>query len=84
MCHAAENYTGTNFTAKWANVTLGDLYQDISLAMPPANPGGLTPASYASILAFFLEASGYPEGRAELPGDRFQLGNVSIGAAPQR
>ena len=83
-CHAAENYTGTNFAAKWSDVTLGDLYQDISLAMPPANPGGLTPASYASILAYFLEASGYPEGRTELPGDRFQLGGVTIGAAPAR
>src|SRR5690606_9202799 len=80
-CHSAENYTGANFVAKWSGVTLGDVYQDISLAMPPANPGGLTPVSYASILAYFLAGSGYPTGDAELPGDPRRLGAIRTGAA---
>src|SRR5690606_26119247 len=58
VCHEAANYTGQSFLAKWAGATLGDVYQDISLSMPPANPGGLTPVSYASIVAYFLHGSG--------------------------
>ena len=79
-CHEAANYSGDNFTARWGGGTLSDVYQDISLSMPPANPGGLTPVTYASIVAHFLRESGYPAGDQALPGDALQLGNVSIGA----
>ncbi len=81
-CHEAGNYTGTNFAAKWSGVTIGDVYQDISLSMPPANPGGLTPVSYASIVAFFLSRSGYPAGTADLPGDSLQLRSIAIDETP--
>ena len=79
-CHERENYTGANFAAKWGEGTLGDVYQDIALAMPPANAGGLTPATYASIVAFFASESGYPAGTTELPGDAMQLRGIAIGA----
>jgi hypothetical protein len=46
--------------------------------MPPANPGGLTPVSYASIVAYFLSESGYPSGNTNLPGSVFELRNISI------
>ena len=49
--------------------------------MPPANPGGLTPVSYASILAYFLRESGYPAGASSLPGDGLALASIIIGAA---
>jgi alcohol dehydrogenase (cytochrome c) len=78
MCHEAVNYTGANFAAMWSGRTLADLYQDISLTMPPANPGGLTPFSYASIVAYFLSQSGYPSGNADLPGDARQLGAIAV------
>jgi hypothetical protein len=54
----------------------------MALAMPPANAGGLTPATYASIVAFFVSESGYPVGNAELPGDAAQLRSIAIGAPP--
>jgi mono/diheme cytochrome c family protein len=78
-CHEPENYTGDNFAAKWGEGTLGDVYQDISLAMPPANAGGLTPATYASIVAFFVSESGHPAGRADLQGDVAALRGIAIG-----
>jgi hypothetical protein len=81
-CHEPANYTGANFAAKWGGSTLGDVYQDISLAMPPANAGGLTPATYAGIVAFFASASGFPTGRAELPGDVGSLRGIVIGSQP--
>jgi alcohol dehydrogenase (cytochrome c) len=84
-CHDPANYVGANFAAKWSDATLGDVYQDISLAMPPANAGGLTPATYASIIAFFVSRSGYPAGTTELPGDAALLGSIEVGAqAPPR
>jgi alcohol dehydrogenase (cytochrome c) len=80
-CHQAENYTGANFAAKWGGGTLGDVYQDFALSMPPANAGGLTPATYASIVAYFVSESGFPAGNTELPGDVTQLRGIAIGAA---
>jgi alcohol dehydrogenase (cytochrome c) len=74
-CHATENYSGQSLQAKWGSFSLGDIYQDISLSMPPVNPGGLSPEDYASIVAYLLSESGYLPGdeTATLPGDRFQL-----------
>jgi alcohol dehydrogenase (cytochrome c) len=81
-CHEIANYTGTNFAAKWGGGTLADVYQDFALAMPPANAGGLTPTTYASIVAYFASASGYPTGNAALPGDATQLRGIAIGGTP--
>jgi hypothetical protein len=80
MCHQPANYTGANFAAKWGEGSLGDVYQDMALAMPPANAGGLTPATYASIVAYFASESGYPSGSEALPGDAAQLRGIAIGA----
>jgi mono/diheme cytochrome c family protein len=77
-CHQAAAYTGANFGAKWSGQTLGDIYQHISLAMPPANPGGLTPGAYASVVAFFLSRSGNPAGNQELPADPAALRAISV------
>ena len=77
-CHEPANYTGANFAAKWGGGTLGDVYEDIALAMPPANAGGLTPATYASIVAFFVRESGHPAGRSDLPGDARALRGITI------
>jgi alcohol dehydrogenase (cytochrome c) len=77
-CHEIENYAGDNLIAKWGGGVVSDIYQDISLMMPPANPGGLTPVSYASIVAYFLRESGYPAGNQSLPGNAFALRNITI------
>jgi alcohol dehydrogenase (cytochrome c) len=77
-CHPASIYTGQNFSAKWAGQTLDDVYQQISLTMPPANPGGLAPASYASILAFFLSRSAHPEGEQPLAADPALLRTIAV------
>ncbi len=83
VCHEIENYTGANFAVKWGGGTLADVYQDFALAMPPANAGGLTPATYASIVAYFASASGYPAGNADLPGDATQLRTIAIGGTSE-
>jgi alcohol dehydrogenase (cytochrome c) len=77
-CHAATVYTGPNFGAKWSGKTLADVYEPMSLAMPPANPGGLGPSAYASIVAFFMSRSAIPDGEEELPADPAALRTISI------
>jgi PQQ-dependent dehydrogenase (methanol/ethanol family) len=73
-CHASGNYAGQAFQAKWGGFTLGDIYSDISVSMPPANPGGLPPEDYSSIIAFLLRETGYSNAAsAQLPADGFQL-----------
>ena len=77
-CHQASVYTGRNFAVKWSGQTLADVYEQLSLAMPPANPGGLTPASYASIVAYFLSRSAHPEGEQELTADPALLRTIAV------
>jgi alcohol dehydrogenase (cytochrome c) len=77
-CHQASVYTAQNFSAKWSGQTLDDIYQQISLTMPPANPGGLAPASYASIVAFFLSRSAHPEGERPLAPDPALLRTIAV------
>ena len=74
-CHDAGNYAGQALQAKWGGFSLGDIYSDISVSMPPANPGGLAPDEYSSIVAYLLRQSGYTPGdnTALLPADSFQL-----------
>jgi hypothetical protein len=68
-CHTVAEHTGRKFGVMWAGKTMGDLFDIVSNTMPEADPGSLTPDEYAGILAFFLRASGYPEGQQELPSD---------------
>ncbi len=82
-CHDADDYSGGNLHAKWGGGTLSDIYQDISLTMPLANPNGLTPVSYSSIVAYFLSESGFPAGDTALPGDAFPLRTFVIDEATQ-
>ncbi|MGA0935698.1 MAG: PQQ-binding-like beta-propeller repeat protein [Pseudohongiellaceae bacterium] len=74
-CHEAGNYAGQALHTKWGSFTLGDIYSDIAVSMPPENPGGLPPEDYASIIAYLLSETGYAQGSEDdlLPGDRFQL-----------
>ena len=78
-CHAIDEHSGTSFTAKWSNATLGDVFDQISLTMPPASPGGLRPDGYADILAHLLERTGYPAGQVDLLPDRETLRGIRAG-----
>ena len=79
MCHKIEDHSGTNFTVKWSTASLGDIFDQMSLTMPPARPGSLMPDGYADILAHLLQRTGFPEGRAELPADATALGAIRAG-----
>lgn len=49
---------GRSFLATWGGQPLESLLEYIHASMPPANPGGLSEADYASIGAFILQQNG--------------------------
>jgi alcohol dehydrogenase (cytochrome c) len=69
-CHSIDDHSGPNFTAKWANRTVADVVDQMSLTMPPSNPGVLGADGYASVVAYFLSRTGFPAGQSELPAER--------------
>jgi len=77
MCHSIEEHAGS-LRAKWGNDTLRDLFTTISTTMPQNNPGSLSPAEYASIVAFYLQQSGHSPGSTELAADPAALGGMRI------
>jgi mono/diheme cytochrome c family protein len=56
---------GEAFRALWAGRSVRALY-DSSKTMPPANPGSLPDAMYASIVAYVLQMNGYAAGETAL------------------
>ena len=77
-CHTFAEHTGRKFVAKWTGTTLNELFELISTTMPEVEPGSLKPEQYASIVAFFLKESGYPEGQQELPSDLDALKKIRV------
>ena len=60
---------GGEFLSNWAQWTAGDLFEFMTLEMPPKRKDrrDLTAENYADILAFILEKNGFPAGAADLP-----------------
>lgn len=77
-CHTVAEHTGRGFGAKWAGTTLNELFELMSNTMPEVEPGSLEPEQYASIVAFFLKESGYPEGQRELPSEVAALKKIRV------
>ena len=63
---------------------VGELFETISTLMPEADPGSLSPAEYAAIVAYLLQVNGYPAGDANLPTNVRALGQLEIVSPPAR
>jgi S-disulfanyl-L-cysteine oxidoreductase SoxD len=57
---------GADFIASWENKKLRPLYSRILSTMPADNPGTLTEKTVLDIVAYLLEANGFPPGSAPL------------------
>jgi mono/diheme cytochrome c family protein len=60
--------TGDMFNQNWEGVPLSDLLERIRTSMPQTNPGSLTRAQTADILAHMLKVGGFPAGDMPLDG----------------
>src|SRR5678816_174214 len=65
---AAPPLTGDMFNSNWEGVALSDLFERIRTSMPQNNPGSLTRAQTADILAHMLKVGGFPAGDTQLDG----------------
>ena len=88
-CHApdlsggeiAPALAGGDFASTWNDLTLGDLFERIRISMPQGNPGGVSRAQKADILAFILAKGNYPAGAGELPSQTEALRGIRFVAA---
>jgi mono/diheme cytochrome c family protein len=60
---------GSFFRQHWGGGTVASLVAFARAKMPPDRPGSLSDRNYADIVAFLLDANGYPKGDKELPPD---------------
>ena len=72
---------GSSFLGFWDGLSLGDLFQVMSVSMPQDNPGSLETAQYVDVIAYMLQRSEFPPGGEELPADEAGLREVTIQAA---
>ena len=87
VCHGggmAPELFGDDFNRRWDGLSVGDLFELISVAMPQNDPGSLTDQEYVDILAYVLDGGGFPAGQAELPPDAATLRAITFlaGAPP--
>jgi quinoprotein glucose dehydrogenase len=53
---------GDEFIGHWYDAKLSELAMKISVTMPADAPGSLKPAEYADVVAYLLQANGFPAG----------------------
>jgi mono/diheme cytochrome c family protein len=67
---------GAAFLASWRGRTLAELHAKVR-TMPPGAANSLPDADYLAVLAYLLEANGYPAGQP-LPGGEASLGGIGF------
>ena len=88
ICHGAEMngaemappLTGGLFLSNWSGQAVGDLFVRIHTTMPANDPGSLSNAETASILAYILSFNKFPAGATPLPSDDAGLGAIALTA----
>ena len=81
-CHDPAEFSGGRFRLSWLGRTTGELFDTMSLLMPEADPGSLTPEQYASLVAYLFRLNGYPSGEMPLPADSGALHAMPIVQVP--
>jgi S-disulfanyl-L-cysteine oxidoreductase SoxD len=70
------------FMFHWKGRTVQDLYARLSKSMPSDAPGSLDAGTYLDLVAYLLEANGFPAGQQDLNRDR--LSALVIETSPSR
>ena len=81
-CHDTGEFSGGRFRISWVGRPVGELFETISTLMPEADPGSLSRAEYAAIVAYLLQINNYPAGDADLPTNGRALGQLEIVSPP--
>ena len=78
---SAPPLAGAGFLSNWTGQTVGDLFERTQKSMPLNQPGKLSRAQNADVLAFILGANRFPDGKAELEKQTEALKQIRIDAA---
>jgi len=57
---------GERFTANWSGQSIKDLFDKVSTKMPADKPGSLSANASLDVVAYLLQANGFPPGGDEL------------------
>jgi quinoprotein glucose dehydrogenase len=66
------------FVQKWSGRSLRDLFDLIKTTMPENAPGSLDDRAYVDVLAYILQANGFPVGSQSLDADGARLSAILI------
>src|ERR1700757_842738 len=73
MCHGADMkgsagpaLLGQSFAAAGSGSTIGSVFSTIAQQMPQTAPGSLSQTQYEDVMAYILQANGYPAGGSAL------------------
>lgn len=58
---------GSDFEEDWDLANVGEIVDEIQIAMPANRPGQLSESTNAAILAYLLKMNNFPSGKKELP-----------------
>ena len=83
-CHPPGDWSRATFLEGWAGGRpLGDLYVKIQRTMPLDDPGRLTPAAYADIIAYMLQLHDAPAGETDLGSALETLDGIIVASEAQ-
>jgi mono/diheme cytochrome c family protein len=71
---------GATFLGDWVGQSADDLFTRIHTTMPANDPGSLSNAQTAQVLAYILSVNQFPAGTTALPSDDAGLGQIAITA----
>jgi mono/diheme cytochrome c family protein len=66
-CHVPSDYTDDAFKAKFVGGTAFDMFDLIRSSMPQNNPGSLSNAQYADLVAYLFKLNGLPARKDDMP-----------------
>ena len=65
--------SGKDFMSYQAGAPVSDLFDKIKETMPATDPGTMTPAQTADVVAFILKTNQFPAGPSDLPNEAATL-----------
>jgi len=77
-CHNIADHRGAAFKQRWNGSPLWELFRLINEEMPKDDPGSLSPAETANLVAYLLKLNGQPAGKDELSTEPMALKKIKI------
>jgi hypothetical protein len=69
---------GDTFIQHWRGMSLNDLFTKVRTTMPLTSPHSLGDGVYIDIVAFLLDANGFPSGSTDLAADETALASIGF------